>query len=181
MYFILFKLYSAPNSPCLKLAVELSDTCDELLKNIYQGLLKLSPRDEIYWEYYNERKYFIKLIGCSDVEINDYCKWVLSKGKEAIYYLTDMTVTEINLIFTLLNNYGKDYSKPELLGILSHIYQDLYQYLLPYNYKNDLLNNYFTDYKYQKVINFITPEFLELVEEQARKRDYNLILPFRSS
>ena len=48
-------------------------------------------------------------MGCSDIEIADYCKWVLSKGKEAIYYLTDMTATEINMIFSLLNDYGKDY------------------------------------------------------------------------
>lgn len=180
LFFILFKLYGVPNSPYLKLVVELSGACDELCKNIYQGLLKLSTRDENYWECYNERKYLIKLLGCSDVEVADYCKWVLSKGKEAIYYLTDMTATETNMIFSLLNDYGKDYSKPELLGILSHIYPDLYQYLLPYDYKNDVLNNYFADYKYQKVINSITPEFLELVEEQARKRDYNLLLPFRS-
>ena len=180
MYFILLKLYGAPNSFCLNLAVELSDTYSKLIKSIYQGLLKLSHTDANYWECYNERKYLIQLVGNSDVEVSDYCKWVLSKGKDAIYYLTDMTTTEINMIFSLLDDYGKEYSRTELLEILNHIYPDLYQYLLPYDYKNTLLNNYFADYKYQKVINSITPEFLELVEEQAKKREYNLLLPCRS-
>ena len=176
MFFILLKLYGVPNSLCLNIAAELS----ELIKNIYQGLLKISHNDANYWECYNERKHLLQLLDKSDVDIADYCKWVLSKGKDAIYYLTDMTVTETNMIFRLLNDYGKEYSRTELSEILKHIYPDLYQYLLPYDYKNTMLNNYFADYKYQKVINFIIPEFLALVEEQARKRDYNLLLPYRS-
>jgi len=65
------------------------------------------------------------------------------------------------------------------MKILLYVYSDLYDYLQPYQFKNELLNQYFQDYKYQKVINKIFPEFLQTVEEQAKKREYNR-LPSRS-
>lgn len=43
-----------------------------------------------------------------------------------------------------------------------------------------LLDSYFQEYKYQKVINKVFPEFMKLVEEQAEKREFNLLLPARS-
>ena len=43
------------------------------------------------------------------------------------------------------------------------------------------MDNYFQDYKYQKVINKILPDFEAIVLEQAEKREYNLILEPRSS
>lgn len=43
-----------------------------------------------------------------------------------------------------------------------------------------MLNQYFDAYKYQKVTNCVTSDFLALVEEQAQSRDYNRILPARS-
>ena len=50
-----------------------------------------------------------------------------------------------------------------------------------YRFRNELLDNYFQDYKYQKVINKILPDFEAIVLEQAEKREYNLILEPRSS
>ena len=67
------------------------------------------------------------------------------------------------------------------MGILKRVYPDLFAYLQPYRFRNELLDNYFQDYKYQKVINKILPEFEAIVLEQAEKRDYNLILEPRSS
>ena len=57
----------------------------------------------------------------------------------------------------------------------------MYDYLLPYRFKNALLDGYFQDYKYQKVINKILPEFMAVVAQQAVNRDYNVILQPRSS
>lgn len=53
--------------------------------------------------------------------------------------------------------------------------------MLPFRFKNELLDTYFQDYKYQKIINKLLPEFYEVVLEQAVKRGYNLILEPRSS
>lgn len=86
----------------------------------------------------------------------------------------------INLIFEMIEKYADDYSKDELLGVLKHISSDLYLYLQNYDYKHELLNDYFSDYKYQKVTNKITTEFRALVEKQAVDREYLRILPARS-
>ena len=67
------------------------------------------------------------------------------------------------------------------MDILSKVYPALYQYLLPYRFGNALLDQYFQDYKYQKVINKILPEFVSQVEDQAEKREYNYILAPRTS
>lgn len=180
MFFILLKLYGAPNCGCLDIAAKLSTSPDDIIKMIYQGILELPHFANNFWECYNERRELIQLIGISDIQISDYCDWVLQKGKDAIYYLTDMSTRETNLIFQILNDYRGEFSKNEIMEILKHVYHDLYQYLQPYDYKNQLLNDYFDAYKYQKVMNSINPDFLALVEEQAKSRDYNRILPARS-
>ncbi|MDD3404622.1 MAG: BREX-4 system phosphatase PglZ, partial [Hespellia sp.] len=72
-------------------------------------------------------------------------------------------------------------NRTDLLQILKKVYPDLYSYLKPYDFKNDLLNRYFDDYKYQKVINTLFPEFYEMVLKEAKNRDYNSILDPRSS
>lgn len=180
MFFILLKLFGAPNCGCLDIAVNRSSSPDDVIKMIYQGILELPHSASNFWECYNERKGLIQLIGKSDMQVSDYCDWVLQKGKDAICYLTDMSTREINMIFKILNDYREEFTKDEIMGILKHIYQDLYQYLQPYDYKNQMLNKYFDAYKYQKVLNSVNPDFLALVEEQAKNRDYIRFLPSRS-
>ena len=53
------------------------------------------------------------------------------------------------------------------------VYPDLASYLAPFNFRNELLNQYFEQYKYQKVINRVLPEFEAIVTEQAIEREYN--------
>lgn len=74
-----------------------------------------------------------------------------------------------------------NYIKEELFDILERIYPDLRAYLTPYRFKNELLDSYFQEYKYQKVVNKIFQNFMEIVEKQAVDRDYNIILQPRSA
>ena len=53
--------------------------------------------------------------------------------------------------------------------------------MIDFDFRNDLLNNYFSVYKYEKLTNHIQSDFLKIVEEQAKERDYNSLLPSRSS
>ena len=80
-----------------------------------------------------------------------------------------------------MDRYSEDFGRAELLDILERIYPDLRAYLTAYHFKSELLDNYFQEYKYQKVVNKIFPDFMTLVEKQAVDRDYNRILPPRSS
>lgn len=180
MYFISLKLFGVPNNSYLEMVVNNSASFEDIEKEIYQGILKLSNLDENFWDLYNERKNLIQIVGKSDINVSDFCDWVVSKGRNTIYYLSDMSTKEINLIFSMLNDYRDAFLKNEIMEVLEHIYPALYQYLQPYDYKNSLLNKYFDEYKFQKVTNYVNSDFLALVNEQAVKRDYNRLLPARS-
>ncbi len=181
LYFLALKCFGVPNNSYLDLAVKLSSKTDKLIENIFNGLLKKSHTDKKFWEYYKTRKGLIKTLGELPTKyISDYCQWTISKGKNAIYYLTDNSETETQLLFNLFDEFKEDLKKDEVLAVLKETYPALYEYLRPYDYKNELLNYYFNEYKYQKVMNYISPEFMKAVEEQAVKREYNAILPARS-
>ena len=148
---------------------------------MYRTILEIEPTDSTFASVYERRKAHLNAIGNPLDEVNNFCKIVQSKGKYALYYLTDNTIQEKELIFKLLNRYSEDFERAELFSILGRVYPDLCAYLTPYRFKNQLLDSYFQEYKYQKVVNKIFPNFMEVVEKQAVDRDYNIMLPPRSS
>ncbi|MCM1225181.1 MAG: BREX-4 system phosphatase PglZ, partial [Lachnospiraceae bacterium] len=181
LYYIGLKLFGAKNNWCLNYASSRSVGLRDLITNVYRGILNKNIKDANFWDCYDSRKMLLNQIGNPSAELTAYCKVVVGKGKNAIYYLTDNTEQEKEVIFTFLDQYGMEYKRDELMGILKRVYPDLFAYLQPYRFRNELLDNYFQDYKYQKVINKILPDFETIVLEQAEKREYNLILEPRSS
>lgn len=180
MYFIALKLFGAKNSWCLSKAAKEADTVKSLIRQLFRCILSLDCKEPDYWKKYMDRKELLLSFGNPDDEVLDYCAMVKSKDKYALYYLTDNTRMEKETIFEILDKYGVDMNRSEIENVLSHIYPDLYAYLSPFQFKNDLLDQYFQTYKYEKVINKIFPDFEKMVEEQAQKREYNLILPART-
>lgn len=180
LYFIALKLYGVENSWCLNEAVKQTSRADLFVMGIFRSILDLPHDDRDFWRHYDERKNLINMLGNCDIEVKDYCDIVQSKGKDMLYYLTDATSAEKHLIFESLAKYSEEIGRAEVMHLLSHIYPDLYSYLQPYSFGIPLLDDYFGEYKYQKVVNQVFPEFLETVNEQAVKREYNLLLPLRS-
>lgn len=180
LYFIALKLYGVENSWCLNEAVKQTSRADLFVTGIFRSILNLPHDDRDFWRHYDERKNLINMLGNCDIEVKDYCDTVQSKGKDMLYYLTDATSAEKHLIFEALAKYSEEIGRAEVMHLLSHIYPDLYSYLQPYSFGIPLLDDYFGEYKYQKVVNQVFPEFLETVNEQAVKREYNLLLPLRS-
>lgn len=181
LYYVGLKLFGAKNNWCLNYAASKSNGLKDLVSNIYRGILDKDVKDKDFWDCYESRKNLIMQIGNPSAEHTSYCKVVVAKGKNAIFYLTDNSVQEKETIFALLDQYGTSYRRDELTNILKKIYPDLYAYLQPYRFKNDLLDKYFQDYKFQKIINKVFLEFEEVVLEEAEKREYNLFLSPRSS
>lgn len=177
LYFIALKLYGAKNDWCLNKAAKETKCKDMLMRNIYRNILDEDCRDNEFWSKYHNRKVLINSFGDDIKEVNDYCHMVKCKGEDTLYYITDNTKQEKELIFEMLDKYGKTENYDEILEVLRHVYNDLYSYLSPYRFGNDLLDTYFQDYKYQKVANKIFPDFKRIVEEQAQRRDYNLLPP----
>lgn len=181
LYFIGLKLFGAGNNLYLNNAVAKSLSFFELIRNIYRSILDLEPTDAKFASAYKRRKGLLNAIGNPLEEAIDFCRIVLSKEKDALHYLTDNTIQEKELVFKLLDKYGMEFERTELLTALERVYPDLRLYLMPYRFKNELLDSYFQEYKYQKVINKIFPDFMAIVEQQAVDRDYNRILQPRSA
>ena len=162
----------------IDIARENSKNEKEFLTNIYNSILSLSYKDPDYWNKYKERKQLLKSINDSS-EIYSYCSYVQYKGHEALYYLTDNTEYEKNTIIKIIDQFKDKYTKDQLMNILSYVYHDLYNYLYSFNYGNDFLNKYFDNYKYLKTINFLSPEFKEIVDKEARERSFKRLLMHR--
>ena len=181
LYFIALKLFGAKNNWCLTTAARKANSINDFKKQAYRCILDKSTDDNDFWRCYESRKVVLQRMGNPNSELTSYCKVVFSKGINTICYLTDNTQKEQETIFAFLDQYGLELDRNKLMNILSKVYPALYQYLLPYRFGNTLLNQYFQDYKYQKVINKVLPEFEAEVEEQAEKREYNYILSPRTS
>lgn len=180
LYFIALKLYGAKNSWCLTEAIRNADGSDMFIRSVFRSILHISHNDNKFWERYDERKKLIHSLGNPDAEVADYCAMVKSKGEDALYFLTDASKAEKNLIFENLDAYSEKIGRKNVEELLHHIYPELYAYLQPYRFKIPLLDSYFQEYKYQKVVNKVFPDFMQIVEEQAEKREFNLLLPARS-
>ncbi|MPM14452.1 hypothetical protein SDC9_60814 [bioreactor metagenome] len=181
MYFIALKIYGAINCWCLDTAAREAVTMNDLIRQTYRSLLWEDHKSSGFWDKYMERKGLLASFGNPNDEVIDYCAMVKSKGKNALYYLTDSTRIEKEMIFELLDKHGLEFARDEITAILKNIYSDLFAYLLPYRFKNEFLNFYFQTYKYEKVINKVFPEFEDIVEEQAKKRDFYQLLPPRTA
>lgn len=181
LFIVAVKMFGCTNNWVLDYAAKKADGIKDFVKCVYRSILSISHEDKMYIQYYRQRKILLNILENPINELTDFCKIVISKGRNALYYLTDNSQKEKELIFTLLDKYNSDYTKGEIMKILEVVYPDLFAYLSDYRFKNDLLDSYFAQYKYQKVINRILPEFLDVVSDQAEKREYNLILEPRSS
>ena len=179
LYFIALKRFGAKNK-CLDLASQKAHAYEELVHWIVRGLVDLDCKSPDFWKLYDCRKAILNQMEVSDDEVLDYCRYIKCKKKDALYYLTDSHRLDKELIMECIADYSGSLSHNELRSVLQHIYPDLYAYLMPYKFNAALLNRYFEDYKFCKLENRITPEFYSLVEDQAVKRDYNLLLPVRS-
>ena len=180
LYIVALKLFGSKNNWCVNEAINNTENSDQFVRSLFRSILSLDHKDQDYWGKYEERKLILKSFETIDNEIVDFCSYVQSKGKDALYYLTDNNQLERETIIELLDRFSDSYSSSELNDLLAHIYPDLYYYLQPFEFNNELLDQYFQEYKYQKLLNRIDSGFKDLVEEQAVKRDYNRLLPTRS-
>ena len=181
LYIVGLKLFGTGDNLYLnKVTNKLSDP-NKFVKTIYFELLNIDCESADFWNHYNDRKKLLLHIGkTADNEIIDFCNIVGSKEEKAIYYVTDTTEYEKFFIFKFLDQFALTLSRDTVLNAMKKVYPDLYTYLKPYNFRNDLLNNYFNEYKYQKVINHVFDNFLDIVKEQSEKREFNFILPPRT-
>lgn len=180
-YFLALRIYGAKGNEYLTGVIQGAETYDSFVTGIFCSILKEKPGNTHFDKLYNERKAILSQMTDYPDEMYSFCKQVLGKERDGLYYLTDLTQQEKELAIELIAKYAEDYPPARLQSILEKVYPDLALYLSPFNFNDDFLNRYFNQYKYCKVINKILPEFRAMMEEQATKRDYNKLLRPRTS
>lgn len=177
--FITLKVFGAKENEYLSIVISKSETLSSFITNLFCELLNHSPKDKDFSILYQQRKRSLTQFQEYVDELSSYCKQVHSKEDNALYYLTDISIKEREQVIELLDRYKP--AREDIISILKTTYPDLAAYLSPFDTGNDYLNRYFGLYKYCKVTNQLLPEYLEMVNEQAIKRQYNEWLQARSA
>lgn len=178
IYFVMLKINYKREEGYLFHASLAADSSNGLVRSIYREILKKSPEDADFSNIYQERKQILNALQNPTEEVIDFCLFSASAEKNAVYYLTNNTQQEKEKIIEYLGKY--DFSPNELRKITSLTFPEIYDYLNPYHFDVQLFDDYFQQYKVQKVTNRIDSSFETLVEEQSIKREYNLV-PTRCS
>lgn len=180
-YFIAMKVCGVQGHPYLAKVVAHSMTLDDFYDGLFTRLLEVSADSKLFRQLYDERRQLLHKIVVPTEVVANYCKQVAVKGIDGIHYLTDATIQEKEAIIEWLDTYAEGMERSDVEALLRKAFPSLHSYLGQYNYGKPLLNAYFNAYKYNKVVNRILPEFRVMMEEQAEKREYNSLLPARSS
>ena len=151
----------------------------ELMRALLRAILNYSHNEKNYQKYYKQWKILRSRLSVPEEEVADYCEYVDQKGKDAIYYLTDLTKIEKEKAIKLIGMYQSEFNDHELTAILKSNFLDFYYYLTPYYYDNTLLDSYFAQYTKQKLRNVVFPDFEELVNQEAEDRHF-VELPSRA-
>ncbi|MCK9217858.1 MAG: BREX-4 system phosphatase PglZ [Firmicutes bacterium] len=169
LYFIALKCsIDMLSNTYLKYVLKNTVSFEDFKTDVLNAIIDIHHTDNQFVEFYNDRKTLIKRFKEPDI-----ASFVVNNRKyieEGIYKLTDNTITEKEEIIAWIVRRG-------IISEIEYIYPALYSYLKNYVFNcgdlSDMLTEYFSLYKYQKVINIIEPNFLEKVEKLAITRDYN--------
>lgn len=178
LYFIVLKIYGIKSNSYLKIVIENTKDFSCFITNLFREILKIDYCSKEFLELYKKRKYLLKVF---DEDINyiiDFCNYANIKGKDKLFYLTDISIYEKQEVIKLLSIY--EYDEDLLNKFLPKIYSDLGLYLNTYFFNKPLLDEYFEKYKKLKIKNKVEDSFLNLVKENALTRKFNQEIPLRS-
>lgn len=180
LYFISLKLFGSKKNWCLNQAAGVASSPKDMVRKIYRSILDENRHSPTFIKRYRERKQLLQQMFDveDDTEVIDYIQVTKQHKKDAIRYLTNNTKLEKEAIINLISVYAEEYAPQELKDILMEVYPDLAAYLEAYSFPgNTWLDAYFTEYRYSKVLNRISPELREMAQQQAVNHDFLKLLP----
>lgn len=189
LYWLLLKVQGASEDAYLSYALGKSRHWRDLWKHIFLSLSSLSFQMREFEKYCEGRKRLLRLLEGQTIPatwVSEYQDAIAQKGRDAIWYLFAGTAWEEKMLFQCLADY--DYTKEEVMGVLKTHFPDLFAYMKSFTFTMHqkvperlvpLLTKYFDDYKWQKLMNHLTPDFKAQVNTLAEYRVYNQF-PIRS-
>lgn len=186
LYWLLLKVQGASEDAYLSYALGKSRHWQDLWEHIFQSLSSLSFQMREFEKYCEGRKRLLEGQTIPATWVSEYQDAIAQKGRDAIWYLFAGTAWEEKMLFQCLADY--DYTKEEVMGVLKTHFPDLFAYMKSFTFTMHqkvperlvpLLTKYFDDYKWQKLMNHLTPDFKAQVNTLAEHRVYNQF-PIRS-
>ena len=171
LLFIAMKVFPDGKNRIIRKIASDADSHLSLRKAMMRSILDYSYTDENYPDLYLQWKSLRFRVNVPSEEVSDFCEFVDQKGKDALYYLTDLTKQEKEKAIKMLGQYQAEYNDAELLKLLKSNFPDFFDYVSPFFFNNELLDSYFSKYNIQKIRNVIYPEFEALVEKEAINQD----------
>lgn len=186
LYWLLLKVQGASEDAYLSYALGKSRHWQDLWEHIFLSLSSLSFQMREFEKYCEGRKRLLEGQPIPATWVSEYQDAIAQKGRDAIWYLFAGTAWEEKMLFQCLADY--DYTKEEVMGVLKTHFPDLFAYMKSFTFTMHqkvperlvpLLTKYFDDYKWQKLMNHLTPDFKAQVNTLAEHRVYNQF-PVRS-
>lgn len=186
LYWLLLKVQGASENAYLSYALGKSRHWRDLWEHIFLSLSSLSFQMREFEKYCEGRKRLLEGQTIPATWVSEYQDAIAQKGRDAIWYLFAGTAWEEKMLFQCLADY--DYTKEEVMGVLKTHFPDLFAYMKSFTFTMHqkvperlvpLLTKYFDDYKWQKLMNHLTPDFKAQVNTLAEHRVYNQF-PIRS-
>lgn len=186
LYWLLLKVQGASEDAYLSYALGKSRHWRDLWEHIFLSLSSLSFQMREFEKYCEGRKRLLEGQTIPATWVSEYQDAIAQKGRDAIWYLFAGTAWEEKMLFQCLADY--DYTKEEVMGVLKTHFPDLFAYMKSFTFTMHqkvperlvpLLTKYFDDYKWQKLMNHLTPDFKAQVNTLAEHRVYNQF-PIRS-
>lgn len=182
------KIFPEKSNLYLQRVLSECEKADEFEEGCYLLLAKVSVSDVNFERYYSERKTLLAKLPENLPLLKKYCEKVDIHQKEAIFYLTDGSSTERFAFVKYLSLYS--YTQSEVLRAVKRMSKELSLYLEDFVFDGlntklsdadaafrTELTEYFKIYKWDKLLNRISPELLEKVNQYAYARPYNKLLP----
>lgn len=186
LYWLLLKVQGASEDAYLSYALGKSRHWQDLWEHVFLSLSSLSFQMREFEKYCEGRKRLLEGQAIPATWVSEYQDAIAQKGRDAIWYLFAGTAWEEKMLFQCLADY--DYTKEEVMGVLKTHFPDLFAYMKSFTFTMHqkvperlvpLLTKYFDDYKWQKLMNHLTPDFKAQVNTLAEHRVYNQF-PIRS-
>lgn len=186
LYWLILKVKGASEDAYLSYALGKSCHWRDLWEHIFLSLSLLSFQMREFEKYCEGRKRLLEGQTIPATWVSEYQDAIAQKGRDAIWYLFAGTAWEEKMLFQCLADY--DYTKEEVMGVLKTHFPDLFAYMKSFTFTMHqkvperlvpLLTKYFDDYKWQKLMNHLTPDFKAQVNTLAEHRVYNQF-PIRS-
>lgn len=168
LFFVALKQnYENIQNSYLAYVVAQTEHYEDLSRNILTKIIQIPRKDSRFDKFYFERKKIVR--DYPESEIAYFIQENNIDPSECIYHLTDNTRIEREEIIKWVSQNG-------YIDDISTIYPALSIYLSEYLFNcgklSDKLTRYFRQYRYLKLENRITPEFMDLVDQNASELLY---------